>query len=184
MRRDGWIADRPLPHISVETGPTVPGWALRVALGAAAALLLAGAAARTEDLSALVVVPASLVLVTLLVVRPRPAVAGVVLVASGALLLGSSLAPFDPWALVLAPLAYLVTRLAWWADHLSLTARVERAALAAWWRRDAVVVAGTLGLGAIALVASGASVAVGVLVGGIALVLLASLVLQGQDGRV
>ncbi|MCF4120845.1 hypothetical protein L1785_07620 [Antribacter sp. KLBMP9083] len=178
------LADRPLPRVTVETGPTVPGWALRVALGAAAALLLAGAGARTEELSTLLVVPVSLALVTLLVVRPRPAVVGVVLVASGVLLLGSSLAPFDPWALVLAPLAYLVTRLAWWADHVTSSAHAERAALAAWWRRDAVVVAGTLGLGAIALVASGASVAVGVLVGGIALVLLASLVLQGQDGRV
>jgi len=178
------VADRPLPRVTVETGPTVPGWALRAALCVAAALLLSGAAARTEALTTMLVVPGSLVLVALLAVRPRPAVLGVVLVVAGALLLGSSLAPFDPWALVLAPLAYLVTRLAWWADHVPMPAHVERAALAASWRRDAAVVAGTLVLGAVALAASGIAVAAGVLVGGIALALLASLVLQGQDGRV
>lgn len=177
------LADRPLPTVDVDLGPTLPGWLLRVVLGVAAAGLLAAAAARTPALTAGIVIGSSLALVAFLVARPRPAVAAVTLVAAGMLLIGSAHAPFDPWALVLAPLGYVVVRAAWWADHVPLTARVEVAALAAGWRQDAAVLGGTLLLGAVALPVSGGSWAGGVLVGGVALVLLASLALPGQDVR-
>ncbi|WP_125775966.1 hypothetical protein [Antribacter gilvus] len=175
-------ADRPLPRLTVSTAPTLPGWVFRPLLGVAAAALIAGAAARTEPLTVGLVSSVGTILVAVLVVRPGPTVVGVLLVGSGLLLAGSDLAPFDPWVLLLAPLGYVVARLAWFADRVPLTARVERAALVQGWRRDATILAGTTLLGALALVATGISAGVGVLLGGLSLVVLVWLVALATSG--
>ncbi|WP_169736318.1 hypothetical protein, partial [Promicromonospora kroppenstedtii] len=81
------VAARPLPQITVETGPTVPGWVLRLALLALTPALLLLAASRS-DLAPTLVTTVVAVCTALLVLRPTPATAGVTVVLAGVFLWG------------------------------------------------------------------------------------------------
>lgn len=170
-------AGRPLPEVTAETGPTVRGWAFRVALLVLTPLLLLTAASRTPDLADALVWSVVLLCTGLLVVRPTPATAGGVVLVSGVLLWGLTSEPFDPWSLVVALLAYLLTRATWWAAHLPPRGRVEIAALLVGWRRDLTVLGGTGLLGGLAMPASGATVPGAVLLAALAVAGVAFLAL-------
>lgn len=181
-------AARPLPEVTAETGPTVPGWVLRLLLAVLGPLLLLTAAARTPGLSDALVWSLIVLGTGLLVVRPTPTTAGGVVVLSGVFLWGFTSEPFDPWSLVVALLAYLLARTTWWAAHLPPRGRAEIAALLAGWRRDLTVLGGTGVLGALALLTSGATVPAAVLlaalaVAGTALLALATGGSARDDGR-
>jgi len=148
-------AARPLPEVTIETGPTVRGWVLRLALLVLVPLLLLTAISRTPDLSTALVWSVVALCTGLLVVRPTPTTAGGVIVLSGVLLWGFTAEPFDPWSLLVALLGYLVARVTWWAAHVPLRGRAEVAALLTGWRRDVVVLGGTGLLGGLAMLASG-----------------------------
>ena len=179
---------RPLPEVTVETGPTMRGWVLRVALLVLVPLLVLTAASRTPGLSTALVWPVAALSTGLVVLRPTPTTAGGVVVVSGVLLWGFTPEPFDPWSLLVALLAYLVVRATWWAAHVPLGGRAEVAALLIGWRRDVVVLGGTGLLGGLAMLISGATVPGAVLlaalaVAGIAFVALASGGTARDDGR-
>jgi hypothetical protein len=181
-------ARRPLPQITVETGPTLPGWALRLALLALTPLLLLTAASRTPGLAPALLTTLVLLATALLVLRPTPAAAGGVTVLAAVLLWGFAPGPFDPYALLVALQAYLLTRLTWWAAHLPARGRAELTALATGWRRDLTVLAATALLGALALLASGTTLPGAVLlaalaVAGTAVLALATGRTPRQDGR-
>ena len=169
------VATRPLPQITVETGPTVPGWVLRIALLVLAPALLLLAASRSDHAPTLVTIVV-VVCTALLVLRPTPATAGVTVVLAGVFLWGFGGRPddgLDPAALTVALLAYVVVRCTWWAAHLPARGRAEIAALLAGWRRDAVVLAATGLLGALALLASGTALPGAVLLAALAVLGLA-----------
>lgn len=181
-------ARRPLPEVTAETGPTLPGWVLRLVLVALSPLLLLVAAARTPGLADALVVTVVLVCTGLLVVRPTPTTAGGVVFTSGVLLWGFESEPFDPASLVVALLAYLLARVTWWAAHVPPRGRAETAALLAGWRRDLAVLGGTALLGGLALLASGAALPGAVLLAALAVVGVAFLALATggaprDDGR-
>jgi hypothetical protein len=181
-------AARPLPEVTIETGPTVRGWVLRVALLVLVPLLLLTAGSRSPGLPTALVWTVVALCTGLLVVRPTPVAAGVVVVLSGVLLWGFTTEPFDPWSLLVALLAYLLARVTWWAAHLPLRGRAELAALRVGWRRDLAVLGGTGILGGLAMVASGASLQGAVLlaalaVAGLAFVALATGGPARHDGR-
>ena len=170
-------AKRPLPQVTTDTGPTLPGWVLRLALLALVPVLLFTAASRTPDIPDGVTWTITLLCTGLLLAHPTPTTAGGIVVAAGMLFWGFSTEPFDPWALVLALLAYLVTRITWWAAHVPLRGRTEITALLTSWRRDTVVLAATGLLGALALLTSGATVPGAVLLAALAVVGIAVLAL-------
>jgi hypothetical protein len=170
-------AARPLPEVTAETGPTLRGWVLRVALLVLAPLLLLTAAARTPDLPSGMLWTVVVLCTGLLVGRPTPTTAGGVVVAAAVLLWGLDSEPFDPWSLVVALLAYLLTRVTWWAAHLPPRGRAEIAALLAGWRRDLAVLGGTGLLGGLAMLAAGAAVPGAVLLAALAVVGVAFLAL-------
>jgi hypothetical protein len=181
-------AARPLPEVTAETGPTVRGWVLRLALLLLTPALILTAAARTPGLPDALIWPITLLCTGLLVARPTPATAGGVVVLSGILLWGLASEPFDPWSLAVALLAYLLTRITWWAAHLPPRGRAEIAALLVGWRRDLAVLGGTGLLGALAMLASGAAVPGAVLLAALAVVGIAFLALATggsarDDGR-
>jgi hypothetical protein len=163
-------AARPLPEVTVETGPTLRGWVLRLALLGLCPLLLLTAAARTPGLPAGLLWTAVVLSTGLLVARPTPATAGGIVVVSGVLLWGFDSEPFDPWSLVVALLAYLLTRVTWWAAHLPLGGRAEIAALLVGWRRDLAVLGGTALLGGLAMLAGGTTLPGAVLLAALAVV--------------
>ncbi|MFD7307859.1 hypothetical protein [Promicromonospora sp. NPDC059942] len=175
---------RPLPEITIETGPTLRGWTLRLALVVLVPALFLTAASRTPDLSSGIVWSLAALFTILLVVRPTPATAAGALVLAALLFWGLSSGPaaglsFDPWSLLVALLGYLVARLTWWAAHVPLRGRAEIAALLTGWRRDLVVLGGTALLAALAMLVSGATLPGAVLlaavgVAGIAFVALAT----------
>ncbi len=144
---------RPLPAVTVTTGPTVPGWALRAALLVLVPALLFTAAGRAPGALPTTVTIATIVCTALLVLRPTPAAAGVTVVVAGLLLW--TLGEPGPLGLAVAALAYLVARCTWWTAHVPSRGRAEIAALVAGWRRDVVVLGATALLGALALLASG-----------------------------
>lgn len=144
---------RPLPAVTVEMGPTLPGWALRAALLVLVPALLLTAAGRAPGLLPAMVPIATIACTVLLVLRPAPTTAGVTIVVAGLLLW--TLGEPGPLGLAVALLAYLVARCAWWAAHVPPRGRAETAALLAGWRHDAVVLGATGLLGALALLASG-----------------------------
>jgi hypothetical protein len=181
-------AARPLPEVTAETGPTLRGWVLRLALVVLTPALLLTAAGRSPDVPDSMVWTIVLLCTGLLVLRPTPTTAGGVVLLSGILLWGLASEPFDPWALVVALLAYLLTRVTWWAAHLPPRGRAEIAALLVGWRRDLTVLAATGLLGALAMLASGAAVPGAVLLAalavvGIAFVALATTGSARDDGR-
>ncbi len=168
-------AARPLPQITIETGPTVPGWVLRLALLVLTPALLLLAASRS-DLAPTLVTTVVVVSTALLVLLPTPATAGVTVVVAGVFLWGFGARPddgLDPAGLAVAPLAYVVVRCTWWAAHLPARGRAETAALLAGWRRDVAVLAATGLLGALALLASGTTLPGAVLLAALAVLGLA-----------
>ncbi|WP_285104830.1 hypothetical protein [Promicromonospora sp. MEB111] len=175
---------RPLPEITVETGPTLRGWTLRLALLLLVPALFLTAASRTPDLSTGIVWTLAALFTILLTARPTPATAAGALVLAAVLFWGPSPGPddggaFDPWSLLVTLLGYLVARLTWWAAHVPLRGRAEIAALLTDWRRDLVVLGGTAVLAAFAMLVSGATLPGAVLlaalgVAGIAFVALAT----------
>lgn len=181
-------AARPLPQVTVETGPTVPGWVLRLALLALTPALLLVAASRTPGLAPAMVTTAVIVCTVLHVLRPTPATAGFTVVLAGVFLWGFGGHPadggIDPAGLLVALLAYAVTRCTWWAAHLPVHGRAEITALLAGWRRDVVVLGATGLLGALALLASGTSLPGAVLLAALAVLGIAFVALAtGRDPR-
>lgn len=181
-------ARRPLPEITIETAPTVRGWALRTILLLLVPLLLLTAASRTPGLAPALVWTVTALCTGLLVAHPTPTTAGGVIVVSGVLLWGFTGEPFDPWALLVALLGYLVARTTWWAAHVPLGGRAELAALLTGWQRDIAVLTGTALLGALAMLTSGAALPGGILLAALAVVGLAFVALATgrpprDDGR-
>lgn len=158
-------AARPLPEVTVGSGPGVRGWVLRLALAVLCPLLLLTAAGRSPGLAAGLVWTVVVLATILLVVRPTPAAAGGVVVGSGVLLWGFEPGPFDPWSFVVALLAYLLTRVTWWAAHVPPGGRAEAAALLVGWRRDLGVLGATVLLGGLAMLAEGTTLPAAVLLG-------------------
>ncbi|MFE7506321.1 hypothetical protein [Promicromonospora sp. NPDC057488] len=175
---------RPLPEITVETGPTLRGWTLRLALLVLVPTLFLTAASRTPELSTGIVWTLAGLLTILLTARPTPATAATALVLAAALFWGLSPGgddgqAFDPWSLLVALQGYLVARLTWWAAHVPLRGRAEIAALLTGWRRDLAVLGGTALLAALAMLVAGTTLPGTVLlaalgVAGIAFVALAT----------
>jgi hypothetical protein len=181
-------AHRPLPEITTETGPTLRGWVLRLALLVLVPLLLLTAAGRTPDIPDGVTWTITALSTGLLLARPTPTTAGGITVAAAVLLWGFTTEPLDPWALAVALLAYLLTRITWWAAHVPPRGHVEIAALLVGWQRDLVVLACTGLLGALAMLASGVTVPGAVLLAALAVVATALLALATggsprDDGR-
>ena len=179
---------RPLPAVTVETGPTLPGWTLRLALLVLTPLLLFTAAGRTADIPVGVTATIAVLATGLLVLRPTPTTAGGTVVVATVLFWGFTAEPFDPWALVVALLAHLLARTTWWAAHVPPDGHTEIAALLAGWRRDAAVLAATGLLGALAMLASGTTTTPAVLLAALAVVGIALLALatgrpSREDGR-
>jgi hypothetical protein len=175
---------RPLPAVTVETGPTLRGWVFRLALLALTPLLLFTAAGRTPDVPLGVTGTIAVLATGLLVVRPTPATAGGVVVVAAVLFWGFTSEPFDLWALVVALLAHLLARTTWWAAHVPPDGHTELAALRTGWRRDAAVLGATGLLGALALLASGTTATTAVLLAALALVGIALLALAtGRPSR-
>lgn len=161
---------RPLPAVTVETGPTVRGWIFRLALLVLTPLLLFTAAGRTPDVPLGVTGTIAFLATGLLVVRPTPTTAGGVIVVATVLFWGFTTEPFDPWALVVALLAHLLVRATWWAAHVPPHGHTELAALRTGWRRDATVLGATGLVGGLALLASGTTTTPAVLLAAVALV--------------
>ncbi|MFC8798407.1 hypothetical protein ACFT2C_11795 [Promicromonospora sp. NPDC057138] len=181
-------AARPLPEVTAETGPTLRGWVLRLALLLLTPALLLTAAGRSPGISDSMVWTIVLVCTGLLVARPTPTTAGGIVVLSGILLWGFTSEPFDPWSLPTALLAYLLTRITWWAAHLPPRGRAEIVALLVGWRRDLTVLGGTGLLGGLTMLVTGATVPGAVLLAalaalGIALLALATGGSARDDGR-
>jgi hypothetical protein len=175
---------RPLPAVTVETGPTVRGWVFRLVLLALTPLLLITAAGRTPDIPLGVTGTIAVLATGLLVVHPTPATAGGVVVVAAVLFWGFTSEPFDPWALVVALLAHLLARTTWWAAHVPPDGHTELAALRTGWRRDVAVLGATGLLGALALLASGTTATTAVLLAALALVGIALLALAtGRPSR-
>lgn len=181
-------AARPLPEITVGTGPTLRGWVPRAALLVLCPLLLLTAAGRTPGLPAAIVWTAVVLGTGLLVARPTPATAGGVVITAGVLLWGFRAEPFDPWSLAVALLAYLLTRVTWWAAHLPARGRAEITALLTGWHRDLAVLGATALLGTLAMLVTGTTVPGAVLLAalavvGVALLALATSGSARDDGR-
>ncbi|MFI2102409.1 hypothetical protein ACH436_03900 [Isoptericola sp. NPDC019693] len=180
--RSRYATGRPLPVVGVTTGRRVPGWTLRAAFVVAVAVLVAAAGTRAHLLTELLVLITGVVTVWA-AVRPGPAPAHVALVTAALELLGSGAAPFDPAVLWLAPLAYVVTRLGWWASHVAATERVEIAALRHGLARDGVLVAVALMAGGAAWAVAGREVPWLVALGVAALAALAWTAVRRDDGE-
>lgn len=180
--RSRYETGRPLPVVGVELGRRLPGAVLRVAFVVAVAALVVAAGTRTGLIAELVLVLAG-ALAVWAAVRPGPAPAHVALVTAALELLGSDAAPFDPAALWLAPLGYVVTRLGWWASHVAASDRVELAALRHGLARDGAVVAVTLAVGGAAWALSGRQLSWLVALGIVALAALAWIAVRRDDGE-
>ena len=172
--------ERPLPVVTVDHGPALPGWLLRLAFTAAVPLFVYAVTAGT------VVAPGLVTLVAAgatawAALRPGPSVSHLTVVV-GALLLLTAPGPFSPAALWLAPLGYVMTRLGWWAAHVGPQTRIELAALGRAAARDGLVILVTLALGAAALSLAGTPIPAVVALGSAALAALAWLALRRHDG--
>ncbi|MCB0912728.1 MAG: hypothetical protein KDB60_14035 [Propionibacteriaceae bacterium] len=164
--------ERRLPRVVVSLGPTVPGWVLRAAAPAlAGALLLVAAQRLGMDPGLAWAIVWIAVAVTAL--WPSPGSASAAIVLAGLLIAADGYGPFDPVVLALIPLGYAAVRLAWWAQRVSLTARVEWAALARGVPQGLAVTGGTVAFGAVVFLLGGQPFALAVLAGGVALVALA-----------
>lgn len=177
--RDLPEAERPLPRIDAELGRSVPGWLLRVAAVIATGAVLAVATRRAEMDPAFgwtVTVAAAAVMAF----WPATGVANVTVVIGGFLIALDGHGPFDPIVFALIPLGYAAVRLAWWAERVSIVARVEVAALERGLGRWLAVTSATLALGAVAFALAGRPSAVALVAGGAAVVGLVWLVVAAR----
>jgi hypothetical protein len=165
------------PRVDVDTGASVGGFALRLAVlvvataYAAVALHLVDTDAGTRWAAAV----AAGALVAWLCVAPAPHV----LVVLGGLALAGQATSFSPTVLVLMALAHLLLRLAWWAAHVPLAARVELRALLPDARRLVVLQAAVQAVGVVLLqVAGTATSPVALAAGGAALLALTVVVVR------
>ncbi|MDO8152564.1 hypothetical protein [Isoptericola sp. b408] len=164
--------DRPMPTVQVEHGTAVRGVWLRIAAACAATGLLLLTAARTDVILELALVGAGSVGGWSLV-RPGRVPAHLAVVVSALLLLGSRSAPFDPAVLWLLPAALLTVRLGWWAEHVAGGTLVEVAALRGTVGRDLLIVAVSTVVAAVAWAATAWTAGALLVLGGLALVVLA-----------
>lgn len=181
-------ARRPLPRITVETRPTLPGWTFRLALLALVPLLLFTATSRTAGLPDGVTWTLVALSTSLLIAHPTPATAGGITVLAAVLFWGFDTEPFDPWALAVALLAHLLARTTWWAAHVPPRGHTEITAVLTHWRRDLTVLTATGLLGALALLTSGAALPGAILLAALAVVGIVVLALATggsprEDGR-
>ncbi|MGC3994323.1 MAG: hypothetical protein QM779_09495 [Propionicimonas sp.] len=169
------FSERPLPRIGVDLGPTVPGWVLRAGavVATGGCLVIATQRSGVADWLAGVLVVVGVVVMAL---WPSMTAACTATVVTGLLVAADGYGPFDPVVFGLVPLVWVGIRLAWWAERVALPARVEVAALARGVPRGLVLVGGTLVVGALAFELAGRPSSVLVLIGGVALVVLAGLV--------
>lgn len=165
---------RRLPRVAVPLGPSLPGWALRVASAVLAGAVLLVATGRVGMDPGVAWTVAGIV-VGVMAIWPAPTVAQGVVVLAGLFVAWDPYGPFDPVVLALVPPAYALVRLAWWAQRVSLTARIEWAALARGVPRGLAFVAGTVAFGAVVLLLAGRPSALVVVAGGAALVVLSGL---------
>ena len=173
--RDLEPGERPLPRVDVGLGWAVPGWRLRAAAALATGALL-GIATRRAGLDPAFGWTATVIATTLMALWPATGVASVALAISGLVVAVDGRGPFDPIVFGLIPLGYAAVRLAWWAERVSVVARVELAALARGLGRWVAVTAATLVLGTLAFGLAGRPSALALVAGGAALVAVVWLV--------
>lgn len=173
------FGERPLPRVEADLGPAVPGWLLRAAAVLAAGTLVAVATQRTTMAEGLAwtLIGATAIVMAII---PSPAVAHAAVVAGGLFVAVGGHGPFDPVVFALIPLAYATVRLAWWAERVAPTARVEVAALARGLPGALALTGATMGFGALAFLLAGRPNPVLVVAGGVALIGLAWLVPAGR----
>ncbi|MBO0610227.1 hypothetical protein [Myceligenerans salitolerans] len=174
------LRDQPLPTITTTTGPTIPGWTFPLVQTLTATTLLTTTAPTTWHTHPLFLTILA-TLTALVLLRPTPATAGLLLTATGALLWTTGTAPLDPRILWLAPLAHTLWRATWWAAHVPPTARTEITALLTGWRRTAAAI-GTTELLALAAwaVTTLPGLEAAILLGALALAALAVLTLPRE----
>ena len=163
--RDLELGERPLPRVGVELGWSMPGWLLRV-LAAVATGLLPAIATRRAGMDPAFGWTVTVVAAAVMALWPGTGVASIVLAISGFIVALDGQGPFDPVVFALIPLGYAAVRLGWWADRVSLVARVELAALARGLGRWAAVTIGTLGFATVAFALAGRPSAAGLVAGG------------------
>jgi hypothetical protein len=167
--------ERPLPRVGVGLGWSVPGWVLRTAAALATGALL-GIATRRAGLDPAFGWTVTVIATAFMAFWPGTGVASVALVISGLVVAVDGRGPFDPVVFGLIPLGYAAVRLAWWAERVSVVARVELAALARGLGRWAAVTAGTLAFGVVAFALAGRPSALALVAGGAALIAVVWLV--------
>lgn len=174
---------RRLPAVTVETGPTVPGWALRLAVLLLTPTLLLVAAGPDTGFTPPALATVVTLATALLTLRPTPTTTGTVVVLAALLLWNLDPAPLDTThlltALLVATQAYLLNHLTWWAAHVPLRGHTELTALVVTWRRDLAVLAATAVLAVLValtahLTQPAAVLAAALAVAGIALLALAT----------
>ena len=165
------VSERPRPRVTADLGPSVPGWAVRLAAVVVATALVTAAAGRTTMAEALAW-GVILLAAGAMAVFPSGAVAHLATAAGGVLVAVGGHGPFDPVVFGLIPLAFLTAHLARRAEGVGLTARVEVAALVRGLGRGLAFTAATLGFGALAFVLTGHPNPLAVVAGGAALVVL------------
>lgn len=169
------IGDRPLPRVEADLGPALPGWVVRAASLLVTATMVGIAAGRSA-------MPAGMawtlvgIAAVVTAILPAAAVAHIAVVASGVFVALGGHGPFDPAVFALIPLAYASVRLAWWAERLPLTARIEISTLTHGLPRALAFTGGTLGLAGLAFLLAGRPNPLAVTAGGAALVALTWLV--------
>lgn len=169
------LGERPLPRVGVHLGWTVRGWLLRAAAAVATGALPA-IATRRAGMDPAFGWTLTVVATAVMAFWPGTGVASIVLVISGFVIALDGRGPFDPVVFALIPLGYAAVRLGWWADRVSLVARVELAALARGLGRWVAATVGTLGLATVAFALAGRPSAWGLVAGGAALVVVVCLV--------
>ncbi len=174
------VGEWSLPRVQVSLGRTVPGWVIRAVAVILIAVLLVIATGRVgmdAGFAGMILVVA----VAVMALRPSAALAQTVIVVSGILIGLDAHGPFDPVVFALIPLAYVVVRFAWWAQVVSLSARVEVGALVRGDWRGLALVGGTVAVGALIFLVAGQPLGLAVVIGGAALVVLAGLLFAGRE---
>jgi len=174
------VGEWSLPRVQVSLGRTVPGWAIRAVAVILIAVLLVIATGRVgmdAGFAGMILVVA----VAVMALRPSAALAQTAIVVSGILIGLDAHGPFDPVVFALIPLAYVVVRFAWWAQVVSLSARVEVGALVRGAWRGLALVGGTVAVGALIFLVAGQPLGLAVVIGGAALVVLAGLLFAGRE---
>jgi hypothetical protein len=172
---------RPLPRVDVTLGPWIPGTLLRLAapLTTATLLLLAATPAPLPPDLDWTIRALALALAASAIVRPGHAPALIAVVVTAFLMLATR-TPHPANTLWLASLAYVAYRLGTWSATIGWSTRIELTALARATARDAVVLAVTLAVGGVGLLASGRSLPALLTIGTAGLLALAWLALRAD----